>query len=153
MGERETNLGRAIEELSKRSIRIVKQSSLYETEPLEIRDQACFLNCAVEAETELGSRQLLETLLAIESDMGRHRGVKYGPRNIDIDILLFGENVVDTPGLVIPHPRMAERRFVLVPMNEIAPAALHPVLNKTIAELLAATPDTSNVQLRNHGNK
>ncbi|MFZ0038472.1 MAG: 2-amino-4-hydroxy-6-hydroxymethyldihydropteridine diphosphokinase [Candidatus Acidiferrales bacterium] len=147
VGDREANLVRAIDELASRGARIVRQSSFYETEPLEIRDQAWFLNCVVEAETELDPQQLLETLLEIEIDMGRRRSIKYGPRNIDIDILLFGVSVVNTPDLMIPHPRMAERRFVLVPMNEIAPDALHPVLNKTINELLNSTADKSVARL------
>jgi 2-amino-4-hydroxy-6-hydroxymethyldihydropteridine diphosphokinase len=147
VGDREANLVRATEELARRGARIARQSSFYETEPLEIRDQAWFLNCALEAETGLTPQQLLEALLEIESEMGRHRSVKFGPRNIDIDILLFGASVVDSPALVIPHPRMAERRFVLVPMNEIAADVRHPVLKKTISELLDATADKSVVRM------
>jgi 2-amino-4-hydroxy-6-hydroxymethyldihydropteridine diphosphokinase len=153
VGDREANLVRAIEELAPRGVRIIRQSSFYETEPLEIRDQAWFLNCAVEAETALTPHQLITVLLEIESEMGRHRGIKYGPRNIDMDILLFGASVVDTPDLVIPHPRMAERRFVLAPMNEIAPDSRHPVLDKTIGELLNETADKSLVRLWNRQNK
>jgi len=149
VGDRAENLSHAIEALAKRGVRVVKRSSFYETEPLEIRDQAWFLNCAVEAETALGPRELLGALLAIENEMGRHRGVKYGPRNIDIDILLFGDSIVDTLELAIPHPRMADRRFVLVPMNEIAPNARHPKLNKTMSELLNETRDKSVVRLWN----
>jgi len=147
VGDREANLFRAVEELARRGARIIRRSSFYETEPLEIRDQAWFLNCAVEAETALTPHQLITVLLEIEIEMGRRRSIKYGPRNIDIDILLFGASVVGTPDLVIPHPRMAERRFVLVPMNEIAPDARHPVLKKTIGELLKATADKSAVRL------
>jgi 2-amino-4-hydroxy-6-hydroxymethyldihydropteridine diphosphokinase len=147
VGDREANLVRAIEEFARRGARIIRQSAFYETEPLEIRDQAWFLNCAVEVETTLTPQQMLTVLLEIESEMGRQRAVKYGPRNIDIDILLFGASVVDTPDLVIPHPRMAERRFVLVPLNEIAPNARHPVLDKTFRELLNSTPDKSVVRL------
>jgi 2-amino-4-hydroxy-6-hydroxymethyldihydropteridine diphosphokinase len=153
VGDREANLVRAIEKLARRGARIVRQSCFYETEPLEIREQAWFLNCAVEAETELDPQRLLETLLEIEVEMGRRRSVKYGPRNIDIDILLFGASVVNTPDLVIPHPRMAERRFVLVPLNEIAPNARHPVLDKTIGELLDSTADKSVVRLWSGRNK
>jgi 2-amino-4-hydroxy-6-hydroxymethyldihydropteridine diphosphokinase len=147
VGDREANLFRAVEELARRGARIIRRSSFYETEPLEIRDQAWFLNCAVEAETALTPHQLITVLLEIEIEMGRRRSIKYGPRNIDIDILLFGASVVDTPDLVIPHPRMAERRFVLVPMNEIAPDSRHRVLDKTIGELLNATADKSAVRL------
>jgi 2-amino-4-hydroxy-6-hydroxymethyldihydropteridine diphosphokinase len=153
VGDREANLVRAIEEFARRGTRIIRQSAFYETEPLEIRDQAWFLNCAVEVETTLTPQQMLTVLLEIESEMGRQRAVKYGPRNIDIDILLFGASVVDTPDLVIPHPRMAERRFVLVPLNEIAPNARHPVLDKTIGELLDSTADKSVVRLWSGRNK
>jgi 2-amino-4-hydroxy-6-hydroxymethyldihydropteridine diphosphokinase len=146
VGDREANLVRAIDNLTSRGERIVRQSSFYETEPLEIRDQAWFLNCAVEAETAVTPHQLITVLLETELDMGRRRSVKYGPRNIDIDILLFGASVVNTPDLIIPHPRMAERRFVLVPLNEIAPSARHPVLDKTIGELLNSTTDKSVVR-------
>jgi 2-amino-4-hydroxy-6-hydroxymethyldihydropteridine diphosphokinase len=153
VGDREANLARAIEELARRGGRIIRRSSFYETEPLEIRDQEWFLNCAVEAETALTPHQLITVLLEIESEMGRHRGIKYGPRNIDMDILLFGANVVNTPDLIIPHPRMAERRFVLVPMNEIASNARHPVLDKTIGELLNSTTDKSVVRLSSSQSK
>jgi len=147
VGDREANLFRAVEELARRGARIIRRSSFYETEPLEIRDQAWFLNCAVEAETALTPHQLITVLLEIEIEMGRRRSIKYGPRNIDIDILVFGASVVNTPDLVVPHPRMAERRFVLVPMNEIAPDSRHPVLDKTIGELLNSTTDKSVVRL------
>jgi 2-amino-4-hydroxy-6-hydroxymethyldihydropteridine diphosphokinase len=100
----------------------------------------------VEAETDLMPRELMHALLEIERALGRRRRVPKGPRLIDIDILLFGSSVVRTPELEVPHPRMAERRFVLVPFNEIAPAARHPLLKKTIAELLADTPDRSEVR-------
>jgi 2-amino-4-hydroxy-6-hydroxymethyldihydropteridine diphosphokinase len=146
VGDREANLFRAVEELARRGARIIRRSSFYETEPLEIRDQAWFLNCAVEAETAQTPHQLITVLLEIEIEMGRRRSIKYGPRNIDIDILVFGASVVNTPDLVVPHPRMAERRFVLVPMNEIAPDSRHPVLDKTIGELLNSTTDKSVVR-------
>jgi 2-amino-4-hydroxy-6-hydroxymethyldihydropteridine diphosphokinase len=119
---------------------VVSVSSFYETEPVEFTDQAWFLNCAVALETSLPPERLMKQLLAIEQEMGRRRNQKKGPRIIDIDILLFGDFVVDAPELVIPHPAMAARRFVLEPLAEIAPEARHPVLRKTARELLADLP-------------
>lgn len=146
MGDRAGNIRRAIDALGARGVRVTRESSLYETEPLEIRDQAWFLNCVVEAETDLMPQQLMRALLEIERELGRKRRVPRGPRLIDMDILLFGSSAVHAAELEIPHPRMAERRFVLVPFAEIAPGVRHPVLKKTIAELLAETPDRSEVR-------
>jgi 2-amino-4-hydroxy-6-hydroxymethyldihydropteridine diphosphokinase len=147
LGERKKNLARAMEELEKRGVKILRRSSIYETEPVEIREQAWFLNCAIEVETELQPQQLMSALLEIELELGRRREIKYGPRTIDLDILLQGDTIVNSPQLTIPHPKMAERRFVLVPLAEIAPQAMHPVLHRTIAELLAACPDQSEVRV------
>jgi len=146
IGDRAANLARGIEALAARGVRVTRQSSLYETEPVELREQAWFLNCVVEAETDLMPIQLMHALLAIERELGRLRRVVKGPRLIDMDILLFGTSVVRMAELEIPHPRMVERRFVLVPFVEIAPAVRHPILRKTIAELLAKTPDRSEVR-------
>ena len=145
IGERAENIARAIEALGARGVRATRRSSLYETEPVEMASQGWFLNCVVEAETDLAPEALMRALLEIERSLGRERRVLHGDRPIDIDILLYGASVVRTKEVEIPHPRMAERRFVLAPFAEVAPEAEHPVLKKTIAELLAATPDRSKV--------
>ncbi|MFZ3330569.1 MAG: 2-amino-4-hydroxy-6-hydroxymethyldihydropteridine diphosphokinase [Candidatus Acidiferrales bacterium] len=147
IGDRVLNISRAIDSLPVHGVHVVQQSSPYETEPVEVRDQEWFLNGVAEVETKLTPQRLMQALLAIERSMGRLRLAPKGPRIIDIDILLFGSSILHVPGLEIPHPRMAQRRFVLVPFAEIAAGAVHPVLKKTIAELLDETPDRSEVRL------
>ena len=146
LGEREKNLARALQALEKRGMKILRRSTIYETEPVEIREQAWFLNCAIEVETDLPPQKLMKLLLEIERELGRRRDVKYGPRTIDLDILLYGDVVVNESQLTIPHPKMAERRFVLAPLAEIASQAMHPVLHRTAAELLAECSDASEVR-------
>jgi 2-amino-4-hydroxy-6-hydroxymethyldihydropteridine diphosphokinase len=139
-GEREKELQTAIEKLVAPDFEVRRISHVYETAPVDYKDQAHFLNCVVEARTAAFPMRLLARINAIETEMGRRRTIPKGPRNIDIDILLFGKFVVDTPKLVIPHAHMAERRFVLEPLVELAPDLRHPVTRQTIKEILAAAP-------------
>ena len=135
VGDREGNLRSAIEHL-----RVLRASPIYETEPVDYTDQPWFLNLVVEIETDLAPLELLAATSRIEQELGRVRTVAKGPRTIDIDILLYGDEVIDQPGLQIPHPRMAERRFVLAPLADLAPDLRHPIMHQTIREMLAAAP-------------
>jgi 2-amino-4-hydroxy-6-hydroxymethyldihydropteridine diphosphokinase len=139
MGDRSANLQAAIGRLSGiGEIRAV--SSFYDTEPVDFVDQPWFLNCVVAIETELMPRQFLARLQSIEREMGRRRTQFKGPRTIDLDILLFGNTIVDLPNLVIPHPALHERRFVLEALTEIAPEVRHPVFKKTARQMRDALP-------------
>ncbi len=139
VGDRAANLNAAIARLGAFGD-VVAVSSFYETEPVEFAAQPWFLNCAVKLDTEKMPKQLLAAILDLEQEMGRRRVQKSGPRSIDIDILLFGNSIVDTRGLTVPHPAMHQRRFVLEPLAEIAPEVRHPVFKRTIRELRDALP-------------
>jgi len=145
VGDREAHLRDAIARLQSQG-RVTAVSSLYETEPVEVTEQAWFLNCAAALETTQPPEELMAALLNIEREMGRQRTQKKGPRIIDIDILLFSDKIIDSPDLTVPHPSMHQRRFVLQPLAEIAPDARHPKLKKTIRELLDALPSGQTVR-------
>jgi 2-amino-4-hydroxy-6-hydroxymethyldihydropteridine diphosphokinase len=144
VGDRDKRLRRTINRLNATGQdaigHVISTSSFYETEPVEFINQAWFLNCVVALETNMTPQQLMKGLLTIEQEMGRRRTLRKGPRTIDIDILLFGDAVIDSPELIIPHPAMTQRRFVLAPLVEIAPEVRHPVQKKTAQELLDALP-------------
>jgi 2-amino-4-hydroxy-6-hydroxymethyldihydropteridine diphosphokinase len=140
LGDRGTNLRAALARLAEAGT-VKAASGFYETEPVDVREQPWFLNCVVALETSKTPQDLLALALAIEEAMGRRRARDKGPRLIDIDILLFGDRVIDEPGLRVPHPAMHERRFVLEPLAAIASGAVHPTIKKTVEELLGALPE------------
>jgi 2-amino-4-hydroxy-6-hydroxymethyldihydropteridine diphosphokinase len=146
IGDREKNLREAIQRLGKSAIHIAKVSSIYETEPVDYLDQAWFLNAVLKAQTDLPAPQLLATLRRIESQMGSKKPFAKGPRLIDLDILLYSNDTIATADLQVPHPRMLQRNFVLVPLAEIGPTLRHPAWPASAAELLSRSPDKSVVR-------
>ena len=146
LGSKRQNLLRALAALKKARVRVVDASSVYSTQPVGGEDQPWFYNLVVAVETGRPPAALFSLAKRVERDLGRPRDGLGGPRTIDIDILLAGNRVISTPELVIPHPRMAERNFVLIPLKEIAPRAVHPVLGMTIEDLLARSSDSSAVR-------
>jgi 2-amino-4-hydroxy-6-hydroxymethyldihydropteridine diphosphokinase len=140
-GDRPQYLQSAVEAIEKQCGKIKKKSSIYETAAWGNENQNSFLNLALEVSTELSPYELLDCILQIEENMGRIRKEKYGPRIIDIDILLFNDEIIDTRNLKIPHPELPNRRFALQCLSEIAPDKKHPVLHKTIAQILKECTD------------
>ncbi|HWI91855.1 MAG TPA: 2-amino-4-hydroxy-6-hydroxymethyldihydropteridine diphosphokinase [Flavisolibacter sp.] len=141
IGNRFDFLSRAKKAINNNCGTVLQESSIYETAAWGLQNQGAFLNQVLKIETSLNADKLLKTILQIEEELGRKRELKNGPRTIDIDILFFNDEIIDRPGLNIPHPQMQERRFVLTPLNEIAPTKIHPVFLKNISQLLAECPD------------
>lgn len=148
LGDRAANLRAGIAALSEVGLQVSKVSSFYETEPVDYLAQPWFLNCAVEAETALDPLALLRELRGIEAALGSKKEFAKGPRVLDIDILLYGDQTIDTPELRVPHPRMLARKFVLAPLAEIAPRLSHPAwpTRLTVRQALEQTGDTSAVK-------
>jgi 2-amino-4-hydroxy-6-hydroxymethyldihydropteridine diphosphokinase len=145
-GDREDSLSRAIEALEGSGLRPVLRSSVYRSDPVEVIDQEEFLNQVVGCLTARPPEDLLEVCLGVEGSMGRRRTRDKGPRGIDLDLLLCGDDIREDAALRVPHPRMHLRRFVLVPLVEIAPEVRHPILKKTASDLLRSCPDRSRVE-------
>jgi 2-amino-4-hydroxy-6-hydroxymethyldihydropteridine diphosphokinase len=146
LGKRAKNLEKAITLLKKENLKILLRSSLYETQPVGYTEQPWFINMVILIETQSSPEALLELLQKIESKMERKRSIRYGPRIIDIDILLAEETVLKSKELEIPHPELEKRKFVLIPLDEISPETLHPVSHKNIRDLLKSTKDKSVVR-------
>lgn len=145
VGDRVSHIRKACELLPAAGVVVRRVSSCYKTEPVDFAPQRWFVNCVIEAETDLMPLQLLKALQSLERRLGRRPGVSKGPRPIDIDILLYENVVVRSSALTIPHERLAERRFVLVPLRELAACVRHPLTQRTVLEMLHETTDMSHV--------
>jgi 2-amino-4-hydroxy-6-hydroxymethyldihydropteridine diphosphokinase len=145
LGDPEAQIERALRHLDEQSVRVEEVSSLYRTEPVDAPTELWFLNGVARVSCDFGPRELLAICQEIESSQGRERTIHHGPRTIDLDLLLLGDALMDSPELTLPHPELHLRRFVLVPLAEIAPELIHPILGSTMKELLGWCPDTSAV--------
>ncbi len=141
------NLRSGLSGLEAHGVRVLRTASIYSTQPMEILAQPWFLNTAVEAETEFEPEELMQICLEVESSAQRRRDLPNGPRTLDIDIILFEDRIIGNPHLTIPHPRYAERRFVLEPLSEIAPEQMDPARKQTVRQLLEAVQDTSTISV------
>jgi 2-amino-4-hydroxy-6-hydroxymethyldihydropteridine diphosphokinase len=144
LGDRPGNLRAAVAALPP-AVLVLESSPVYETPPWEVTDQPPFLNMVIKGETYLGPQQLLKHLKRLETRLGRRPSIRYGPRKIDIDLLFYDDILLNTPELTLPHPSLHERAFVLVPLADLAPELVHPVLGKTVRQLLAEV-DTTGVK-------
>ena len=149
MGDRFANLELAIRYIEERIGKIVTKSSVYETAAWGLTEQAAFLNQVLLVSTIFSPQELLTTILEIENEMGRKRVEKMGPRIIDIDILFYNDEIINASNLIIPHPEIANRKFVLIPLSEIVPELVHPVLKKSIQELISLSNDSLEIRLHN----
>ncbi len=141
LGDPSINLEKAVQLIGEKAGKVMKKSALYQTAPWGVTDQPDYINQGLEVQTELDAPTLLQCLLEIERNIGRVRQEKWGSRVIDIDMIFFNADVISLPELKIPHPRMQLRNFVLTPLDEIIPEFIHPVLQQTVSQLLAVSPD------------
>lgn len=146
LGDRERYLLAAMESLEKKSIKILAKSPIYETEPVGFADQPNFLNMVIQIATDLSAEELLMETMGIEKEQHRVRVKRWGPRTLDLDILFFGDQVIDEPHLLVPHPRASERAFIVLPLKDIAPDFIHPVLGVSIQELAKNVPGKEGVK-------
>ena len=151
LGDREANIRKALDLLKESGVEVRRVSSFYKTEPVEFRAQPWFVNCAAEVATDLMPMQLLKAVKSVERAFGRRSGIPKGPRPMDIDILFFEKAIVHTAQLTIPHERLAERKFVLIPLRELAADLRHPATQRTVLEMLKEASDTSQVMKLRQG--